>query len=236
MQADAVNAPKIIRTPNFVADAAHFILERAQQAIAERGLFRLSLAGGNTPKPIYAEFARLGKDLPWDRVQITFGDERCVPPDSKDSNYRMAKESLLEGAPIPEGNIFRIAGEGEPEAAARALEARLAAVAARFNEPRYAHDLILLGLGEDGHTASLFPGSDALDESERNVIPATGPKPPPQRITFTYPLLNAAREIAFLVKDPSKEQVIQEVLAGDARHPASRVRPENGTVTWIIGE
>lgn len=236
MQADPVTAPKIIRTPNFVTDAAQFILDCAQRAIAERGLFRLSLSGGNTPKPVYAEFARLGKDLQWARVQITFGDERCVPPDSADSNYRMARESLLEAAPIPDGNVFRIAGEKEPEVAARDLEARLAAVAARFSEPRYAHDLILLGLGEDGHTASLFPGSPALDEAERNVIPATGPKPPPQRITFTYPLLNAAREVAFLVKDPSKEQVIQEVLAGDPRHPASRIRPAHGTVTWIIGE
>lgn len=236
MQVDALNSPQILRTPNFVADAARFILDCAERALTERGLFRLSLAGGNTPKPVYAEFARIGSHLRWDHVQITFGDERCVPPDHADSNYRMARESLLEAVPIPEGNVFRIAGEIAPETAAQNLEARLAAIASRFNEPRYAHDLILLGLGEDGHTASLFPGSPALDETERNVIPATGPKPPPQRITFTFPLLNAAREIAFLVKDPSKEQVIQEVLARDPRHPASRIQPENGRVTWIIGE
>jgi 6-phosphogluconolactonase len=236
MQVDALNAPQILRTTNFVADAARFILDCAERAIAERGLFRLSLAGGNTPKPVYAEFARIGSNLRWDLVQITFGDERCVPPDHADSNYRMARESLLDAAPIPEGNVFRIAGELEPEKAARNVEDRLAAIAARLGEARYAHDLILLGLGEDGHTASLFPGSPALEETERNVIPATGPKPPPQRITFTFPLLNASREVAFLVKDPSKEAVIQEVLAGDSRHPASRIRPANGRVTWIIGE
>ncbi len=238
MQTDALTPPEILRTPAFVADAARFILDCAKRAIAERGLFRLSLAGGNTPKPVYAEFARLGNDgaLPWDRVQITFGDERCVAPDHADSNYRMARESLLEAAGIPEGNVFRIAGEDDPEAAARNLEARLSAVASRLGEARYIHDLILLGLGEDGHTASLFPGSPALMETERNLIPVIGPKPPPQRISFTFPLINAAREIAFLVKDPSKEQVIQEVIAGDPRHPASHVRPVNGRVTWIIGE
>ena len=229
--------PAVVRTKNFVGDAAKFILEHARAAIAERGLFRLALSGGNTPRAIHAELASIAGDLPWNKVQITFGDERCVPPDHKDSNYLMAKESLLDLVPIPEANVFRIRGEIDPEAAARECEAKLAAVAARFGEERYVHDLILLGLGEDGHTASLFPGSPALNETERNVIPATGPKPPPQRVTFTFPLLNAARQICFLVKnDPAKEQVIREVIAGDERYPAARVRPVNGGTTWLIGE
>lgn len=230
-------APEVIRTKNFVEDAARFILGKARAAIADRGFFRLALSGGNTPRAIHGEMARTAGDLPWDKVLITFGDERCVPPDHKDSNYLMAKESLLEPTGIPDANVFRIRGEIDPEEAARECEAKLAAVAARSGEARYVHDLVLLGLGEDGHTASLFPGSPALDETERNVIPATGPKPPPQRVTFTYPLLNAAREICFLVKaDPAKEQVIQEAIAGDTRHPAARVRPVNGRVTWLIGE
>jgi 6-phosphogluconolactonase len=224
-----------IRAKEFAAEAAQFILDHARAAIAARGLFRLSLAGGNTPRAVYAELARRAPEVPWEKVQITFGDERCVPPDDAQSNYRMARESLLTRVPIPEGNVFRIRGEIAPEDAAAETERQLAAVAARFGEARYAHDLVLLGLGEDGHTASLFPGSAALAESERNVIPAIGPKPPPQRITFTFPLLNSARHVCFLVNDASKEGVISEVLRGDARHPASRIRPEQGGVTWLLG-
>jgi 6-phosphogluconolactonase len=239
MSSDVIanSTPEVIRTTNFVADAAQIILKRAEAAIAERGLFRIALSGGNTPRAIHGEVARIAGDLPWNKVQITFGDERCVAPDDKDSNYLMAKESLLDVVGIPECNVFRIRGEIDPETAAKEYEAKLAAVAARFGEARYSHDLILLGLGEDGHTASLFPGSPALDESVRNVIAATGPKPPPQRITFTFPLLNAARDVCFLVQQtPAKKQVIDEAIAGDRKHPAARVRPLNGTLTWLIGE
>jgi 6-phosphogluconolactonase len=231
------SGPEVIRTTNFVADAARFILDHARKAILEHGLFRLALSGGNTPRLVHAELAKIAGDLPWNKVQITFGDERCVPPDHPDSNYRMAKESLLDPAGIPESNVFRIRGEIDPELAANECEAKLSAVAARFSESRYVHDLILLGLGEDGHTASLFPDSPALDETHRNVIPATGPKPPPQRVTFTFPLLNAARCVCFLVQQtPSKKQVIDEAIAGDRKHPAARVSPENGQLTWLIGE
>jgi 6-phosphogluconolactonase len=216
---------------DFATDAARFILDRGRAAIAERGLFRLSLAGGNTPRVVYAAMTKLGTDFPWDKVQVTFSDERCVPPDDKDSNFGMARESLLSVVPIPEGNAFRVRGEIDPAAAAEEYEAKLKAVAARFGEERYAHDLLLLGLGPDGHTASLFPGSPALEENVRNVIPATGPKPPPQRITFTFPLINAAREVAFLVSENSKQTVIDEVQRGDARHPASRVK----AATWLLG-
>ena len=216
---------------DFAQDSACYILERGRAAIAERGLFRLGLAGGNTPRAVYAAMAAQGTDFPWAKVQITFGDERCVPPDDKDSNFRMAQESLLSAAPIPAGNVFRMRGEIDPAAAASEYEAQLAAVAARFGEPRYSHDLLLLGLGPDGHTASLFPGSVALDENERNIIPATGPKPPPQRLTMTFPLINAAREIAFLVNEAAKQSVIDEVQAGDPRHPAARIT----SATWLLG-
>lgn len=220
-----------VHLADFARDAASFILDRGNAAIAARGLFRLSLAGGNTPKVVYAAMAELGSEFPWSKVQITFSDERCVPPDDKDSNYRMAAESLLSAAPIPEGNIFRVRGEIDPAEAASEYEAKLAAVAARMGESTYAHDLLLLGLGPDGHTASLFPGSPALEVTDRLVIPATGPKPPPQRITFTFPLINASREIAFLVAENSKQQVIDEVQSGDSRHPASRVKG----ATWLLG-
>jgi len=179
--------------------------------------------------------AKSGQDLPWQKVQITFGDERCVPPDHADSNYRMAKESLLDHVAIPGGNVFRIRGEIAPEDAARECEGQLAAFAARLGEPRYVHDLTLLGIGEDGHTASLFPGSPALDETQRNVIPTIGPKPPPQRVTFTFPLLNASRQVCFMTKTKGKEEVIEGALRGDQQYPSARVKPVNGTVTWFIG-
>ena len=223
----------VIHPADFAAEAARFILAHARDAIAARGLFRLALSGGNTPRAVHAELARLGADLAWNRVQITFGDERCVPPDHADSNYRMAKETLLDAVAIPAGNVFRIRGEIDPAIAAQEYEEKLAAVAARCGEPRYVHDLVLLGLGEDGHTASLFPGSPALDETVRNVIPATGPKPPPQRITMTFPLLNAARHVCFLVTGAGKHALVEEIAAGGSDYPAGRVRAAE--VTWIVG-
>lgn len=226
---------RTLHTSAFAGDAAAIIQESAREAIAARGIFRLSLCGGNTPRPVYAELAKAGPDFPWDKVQITFGDERCVPPEDGQSNYRMAKEALFDKVSIPVGNIFRIRGEIDPETAAGECEQKLAHVAARFGESRYAHDLLLLGLGEDGHTASLFPGSPALAETNRNVIPATGPKPPPQRITFTFPLINAARHVCFLVNDSGKAEIVNEVIAGNSAYPAARVRPESGAVTWLLG-
>ena len=192
-------------------------------------MFRLSLSGGNTPRPVHEALAKFD-DLPWEKIQITFGDERCVPPDDKASNYRMARESLLDRIKIPAGNVFRIRGEIDPEAAAREYEAQLSAFAARFGEARYRHDLLILG-----HTASLFPGSPALAEVARNVIPATGPKPPPQRITMTLPLLNAARHVVFLVNDAGKQPIIDEILAGATGYPAAHVRPVDGKLTWLLG-
>jgi 6-phosphogluconolactonase len=226
---------RIIRTNHFIDDAVEIILDSALEAIDTRGIFRFGLCGGNTPRPVFAELAKHRADLPWNKVQITFGDERCVPPDHDQSNYKMAKLSLLDPTQIPESNVFRIRGEIEPEAAALEYEEKLAHVAARFGEPRYVHDLLLLGLGEDGHTASLFPRSPALDETARNVIPAIGPKPPPQRITMTFPLINAARHVCFLMNDPAKGKIVDEITSGGARFPAGRVRPESGRLTWLLG-
>jgi 6-phosphogluconolactonase len=228
------SSPEVIHTSRFVQEVVERILSASREAIAERGLFRLGLAGGNTPRPVYTALAAEPNLLPWERVQITFGDERCVPPEDAASNYRMAREALLDRVAIPSGNVFRIRGEVAPELAAQECEDRLRAVAARFGEERYAHDVLLLGMGEDGHTASLFPESPALEESVRNVIPATGPKPPPQRVTFTFPLLNAARQVIFLVNDPTKKAVVDAALRGE--YPSGRVRPSAGRVVWILGD
>jgi len=224
---------RIIHSKAFVGDAAAIIHESALDAIAGRGIFRLSLCGGNTPKPVYAELAR--QSLPWDKIQITFGDERCVPPDDDDSNYKMVKKALFDAIDIPEGNVFRIRGEMEPEAASLEYEHKLAHVASRFGESLYAHDLLLLGLGEDGHTASIFPGSPALNETRRAVIPATGPKPPPQRITLTFPIINAARHVCFLVNGSGKAAMVDEVVRGNPALPASHVKPASGRLTWLLG-
>ena len=226
--------PEVVHTSHFAREAASRILAAGREAIAQRGLFRLGLAGGNTPKAVYAALAAESGSLPWERVQITFGDERCVPPGDAASNYRMARESLLDRVTIPEGNVFRLRGEAEPGAAAQEYEERLRAVAARFGEERYVHDVLLLGMGEDGHTASLFPGSEALEETVRNVIPALGPKPPPQRLTFTFPLINAARVVVFLVNDPGKQAVVDSALRGE--YPSGRVRPTQGRVVWVLGD
>jgi 6-phosphogluconolactonase len=225
----------VLHSTDFAGDAARFILDCARQAIARRGLFRLGLTGGRSPKVINPVLIARAGDLPWSKVQLTFGDERCVPPDHADSNYREARESLLDPSGIPEGNVFRIRGEIDPETAAQEYEARLQALAARFGEARYAHDLLLLGLGEDGHTASLFPGSPALEETVRNVMPVIGPKPPPQRISMTFPLINSARQILFLVAEPAKRPVAEGAIASDARYPASRVHGQEQT-TWLLGE
>lgn len=222
---------QIVPTRYFAQESAELIAKLAGEAIAERGLFRLALAGGETPREVYRALAT--KKVEWARVQITFGDERCVPPDDADSNFLMAKEALFDRVAIPSGNVFRIRGEIAPEDAAREYEEKLAAVATRFGETRYAHDLVLLGMGPDGHTASLFPGSPALDEAERNVIPTTGPKPPPQRITMTFPLLNAARNVIFLVKAPEKLPLVEQIVAGDQTLPAGRVKA--ASVTWLVG-
>jgi 6-phosphogluconolactonase len=228
-------SPQIIPVRFFAEEAAVWIAAEARAAIKDRGIFRVALAGGDTPRPGYEALARIGADIAWQRVQVTFGDERCVPPDDADSNFRMAKESLFDRVPLPVGNVFRIRGEIAPEDAAREYEEKLAAVAARFGEKRYVHDLILLGMGPDGHTASLFPGSPALDESVRTVIPVVAPKPPPQRITMTFPLLNAARKICFLVNNAAKLLLLEKIIGGDTAFPAARVQPVAGTVTWLVG-
>lgn len=223
----------IIRPESFAPEVTAWILNEAREAIAERGLFRLSLCGGGTPKPVYAALAEA--DLPWEKVQITFGDERSVPPDHEQSNYRMAHEALLGKISIPEGNIFRMRGELPPAEAAADYERRLKAVAERLGEPRYVHDLLLLGMGDDGHTASLFPETTALQQTERSVVANHVPKLETDRITFTYPLINAARTVAFLVNDPKKEPIVQQVLAKSGGYPSEGVAPASGRLFWFLG-
>ena len=158
---------QVIRTKNFVAEAAAFILKQAHEAIGERNAFRIALSGGNTPAPVYARVAAEVHDFPWEKVRFTFGDERCVPPADPQSNFRMARENLFAPAAVPDKSIMRMRGEIDPQIAAQEYGQQLDAIAAQHGEPIYQHDLILLGLGDDGHTASLFPGTAALEEKTR---------------------------------------------------------------------
>lgn len=232
MQTDALK-PRLVSLPTaeFAERAAALIVEEIRGAIAARGACRLSLSGGETPRAIYAA---LPSDLPWEKVWITFGDERCVPPDHADSNYKMAREALFDR--VPAAHVFRIRGEVSQEQAAGEYEQLLATEAARTGEARYVHDLILLGMGEDGHTASLFPGMETLQETVRNVVPAFGPKPPPQRVTMTLPLLNAARKVWFIAKGVGKAGVLKQVLNGEPAFPSALVKPAQGEVAWLLNE
>jgi 6-phosphogluconolactonase len=226
---------EVIRTRNFASDAANFIVDQAHKAVAKRNEFRIALSGGNTPRPIYERLAIIGRDLPWESIRITFGDERCVPPDDSQSNFRMAREALFIPAAVPEKSIMRMRGEIDPEIAAQQYENQLDLLAAQRGEEIYQHDLILLGLGDDGHTASLFPGTAGLEERERRVIANFVPKFSSWRLTFTFPLINHARQVCFLVNATKSAELIERVLRGDPQLPASRVEPTAGDVTWILG-
>jgi 6-phosphogluconolactonase len=223
--------PEIIRTRSFAEEAASFIVHTAEEAIEEHGFFRLALSGGNTPRAVYQALAL--RECRWPKWIVTFGDERCVPPDDPQSNYRMASEAFL--MLVGPGEVFRIQGEIDPEEAAAQYNSTLKGLADRFGEERYTHDLILLGLGDDGHTASLFPGTAALDETKKDVVSNFVPKFDSHRITFTYPQINVARRVTFLVSGPKKEAVVQKVLEGKHGYPAEGVRPEKGELVWLLG-
>ena len=223
--------PEIIHSSNFVADAVSLVEREADIAIFERGEFHVGLSGGNTPRPVYRALAD-HRDA-WHEWIFSFGDERCVPPESDQSNYRMAKEALFDHAPIPTENILRIRGEADPPIAAQEYEDELRKRAAGHSI--YRHDLLLLGMGEDGHTASLFPETDALKENSKWVVANFVPKFNTYRVSLTYPIINAARHVCFLVNSKGKEAILAEVFSGKSNYPCAAVRPTEGNLTWILG-
>lgn len=227
---------QVIRTKSFVADSVNFIIGVAGKAFKDRGEFRIALSGGNTPRPVYSEIAGIGDQLQWEHIKITFGDERCVPPDDEQSNYRMARETFFEPAHAPESSILRMRGEIDPKIAAQKYQDQLDLLAKERGEEIYRHDLILLGLGEDGHTVSLFPGTPALEEASRRVVANFVPKFEAWRLTFTFQLINRARHVCFLVNATKHADLIERVLGGDPQYPAARVNPIEGDLTWIIGQ
>jgi len=205
--------PDVVVSPDLDAlarAAAKHVRAAAAKAIARRGRFRLALAGGSTPKALYRLLASEPGSVDWRRTDVFFGDERGVPPDDAASNYRMARETLLEPAAVPPANVRRLRGEdADLDATARAYEETLKAGAV----PPWL-DLALLGMGADGHTASLFPNSESLDERLRLCLAVAGPPPAARRLTLTYPVFADAADVLFLVAGAEKAEALRDVVAG----------------------
>lgn len=219
------------------AEAAVRVAAAAERAIAERGRFSIALSGGSTPKALYGLLAAepYRSRIDWAKIHVLFGDERAVPPDHKDSNYRMAAEGLLTKVPVPGDNVYRMRGELGDKADEAAREYGL------MLKEEFPHglDLVLLGMGADGHTASIFPHTRAVSETEHRVIgyfaenSSTGAS---WRITLTAPFINAAREILVLVAGADKAQRLAEVLEGPDepdRLPIQLIKPVGGNIVWI---
>jgi 6-phosphogluconolactonase len=233
MQVDVRPAPAAV-----AIEAARQVAALAHEAIASRGRFVVSLSGGSTPRAMHASLAKDHRErVDWGRVEFYWSDERLVPPGDADSNYRMARETLLEPLGIAAERVHRIRGEtGEARAVADDYAREIAAgVDVVSGWPTF--DLVLLGMGGDGHTASLFPFTEALDVADRWVVPGRAPKPPFDRVTLGFPVIHAARAVRVVVTGGEKAGVLAEVLAGTRdprRLPAQRIAESRGDVRWIV--
>jgi 6-phosphogluconolactonase len=219
--------------------AAEEVIRCANEAVKERGRFTLALSGGSTPKNLFALLATNARNsLPWDKTFFFWGDERHVPPTDADSNYRMADEAMLSKIPVAAGQVFRFPAEN-PDASEAADEYEKTLqkffVLKPGEFPRF--DLILLGMGPDGHTASLFPGTEALKEKSRLVVANYVEKLKASRLTLTLPVLNAAHCVAFLVSGADKAPALHGVLEGEAtgeQYPSKLVKPGGGRLIWFV--
>jgi 6-phosphogluconolactonase len=241
----AVHSPecRIFRDLDELSVVAAEVFESvAAEAAAAQGRCAVALSGGSTPRRLYERLAREPHRarVPWSRVHLYWGDERCVPPEHPESNYRLVRESLLAGAPVPPENVHRVEAElADPAEAAALYEAGMIrdfGLTAR-QVPRF--DLILLGLGADGHTASLFPGSPALEEEQRLAVANFVEALSAQRITLTVPVLNRARNVVFLVAGKDKAHALREVLEGERRPqlvPAQMVHPPDGRLLFLADQ
>ena len=219
-------------------EAAQYVVRIATESITTHGRFTIALSGGTTPRKLYG---LLGSEpyrsqIDWTLVHIFWSDERCVPPDSEESNYHLAHEVLLSKISIPAVQVHRMPADmPDRNAASQEYENEMRRVFETDGIPNF--DLIQLGMGPEAHTASLFPHQAALHEQQRLVVPVSVPKPPPDRLTFTPPLLNAARNVLFLVAGSDKADALHAVLEGPYNpdeYPAQIVRPPNGEVTWMV--
>lgn len=231
---------KVLRIPDkktFVSAAASMIVDQAAQCIQARGSFFLVLSGGGTPRPVYEALAEpeYAECMDWGRTRVFFGDERAVPPDHVHSNYRMASEALLSKVPLLERNVFRIKGEMGAEAAAAHYHEAIKTSGVPMENGIPTFDLVVLGMGPDGHTASLFPDHASGNQHQgwTHAVPEPGLDPQVPRTTLTLPVLNKARKAIFLVAQQGKESALERVLLeNDTKMPAARV--EAGEVIWLI--
>ncbi len=222
-------------------EAAARWVKIAQESVAERGAFRIALAGGNTPRMLYQLMASepWRDQVPWNKTFVFWGDERRVPPSDPQSDYRMARETLLDHVPIPPDHVFRMDGEELSSSAARSYENVLMRhFGLRAGEwPRF--DLMLLGLGVDGHIASIFPGTRAASDRSSMVLAYFVSKLNAERITLTLPVINNARHILFMVCGEEKAEVLRNTLYGPFKpstYPAQLVTPVDGTLTWLVDQ
>ena len=231
---------RILTTPQeLFAAAAEELVRLAIEAVQARGRFTIGLSGGSTPKSLYTLLATNAKSvLPWDRMFFFWGDERHVAPTDAESNYRMVNEAMLSKVPVPPGNVFRVETElPDAAAAAQAYEQTLRKFFQTAGDAVPKFDLILLGMGPDGHTASLFPGTAGLGEKTHLVIANWVEKLKTHRLSFTLPLINAARCVAFLVSGTDKAPALKAVLESDAsgeQYPAKLVQPKDGKLIWFL--
>ncbi len=222
--------------PELVARVRERLVEHAQIAIEARGRFTLVLAGGSTPAALYRELSRSSTGIDWSKTLLFFGDERHVAPTHDDSNYRMVRETLLDPAKIPPERVHRIEAELDADVAAQRYETTIRAAFAGSETTTPSFDLVLLGLGEDLHTASLFPGTPALKEQERLVVAQRVPKLGAERITLSYPAINAARAIWFLVTGERKASAARDALQGNANIEDAPVRGVTAPATWWLDQ
>ena len=211
--------------------AADLFVRIGAGAIEARGRFLVALSGGQTPRPLYEHLGSSAYSLDWSKVDFFWSDERSVPPTDPRSNYRSAREVLLDRVSVPPDRVHPIEGELDPLAAADAYEVELRRVLGADGRL----DLILFGIGADGHTASLFPRHQALTETERWFVPVHAPAEPPWRVTMTLPLINAARHVLFLATGAEKAVAVQDLVDGKPL-PVSLVRPADGTVRFLVDE
>ena len=221
--------------------AAHYFVEMAGEAADARGRARIAISGGSTPKAAFRLLGDPGQPwrarMPWDKLELFWVDERCVPPDDPDSNYRMTREALLDVAPLRPDQIHRMQGELEPAEAAVQYEAELRSCFKVENGELPRFDLVALGMGPDGHTASLFPHTEALKETKRLVTANHVQNKDAWRITLTWPVINRANSVFFLIGGADKAQILNEVLTGpkdSARLPSQLIWPASGILTLIL--
>ncbi|MGD2057905.1 MAG: 6-phosphogluconolactonase [Anaerolineales bacterium] len=222
---------------SWVQMSAQFIVEAAQRALQDSGRFTIALSGGSTPRPVYQALPELWEQhgLEWQTVHLLWSDERCVPLDHPQSNYRMARQALIDLVDIPHANVHPMRCGDDPTASASDYEGVLRELYPRQDWPTL--DLLLLGMGPDGHTASLFPGTRALSEHSRWVVANEVPQLDKMRLTLTFPAINAARKIAFLIAGNEKADMVHQILGdgnGETPVPAQGVHPEEGELHWLL--